>query len=239
MLSRLACVGVVLLVILALPLVAADPPKDEQVVSSKATQRPAASSVNFRKDLNLPFPSLGTLGSRIETAQRAGDPVGLAHAASELATAEKVSGKTASVTSSQVAKEAAELAKLRRQEAELQALLHVSNQVMFAEDDIKSMKDQLALAQAQTKADKEAFLRKEEPKSTARQVVANNYTTQYIDVYVNGFFKGQIPPGQSQIITIEHRWNPTVLKGYGHEDNTVWGPRYVWGEFTKYTWNFN
>jgi hypothetical protein len=48
-------------------------------------------AINFRKELNLPFATLGTLGSRIGEARRAGDPVALANAASELAVAEKVS----------------------------------------------------------------------------------------------------------------------------------------------------
>src|SRR5262245_47592661 len=77
----------------------ASTPEDQQAVTSKATPRPAASAVNFRKELNLPFDSLSTLGSRIESARRKPDPVALAHAANELAVSEKVSGKTASITS--------------------------------------------------------------------------------------------------------------------------------------------
>jgi hypothetical protein len=215
------------------------PPEDNQVVSSKATRRPAASSVNFRKDLNLPFASLGTLGSRIEAARRAPDPVALAHAANELAVAEKVSGKTASVTSVQLINEAAELASLRRQEAELQAVLKVSNQIMTAEDRVKSLQDQIELAKAQTKADIQAQQQNTAPTSAPRQVVVNNYTTQYLDIYVNGYYKTQVQPGATQVITVEHRWNPTVLKAYGDEDINTGGPRYIWGKFTKYTWNIN
>jgi hypothetical protein len=213
--------------------------EDKEVVGSKATARSVASSVNFRKELGLPFASLGTLGSRIEAARRAPDPVALAHAASELAVAEKVSGKTGSLTSKQVIQEAAELASLRKQEAELRAVLQVSNQVQFAEDRVASLKEQIALAQAAAKADREAFQRNEEPKSTPRQVVVNNYTTQYLDIWVNGSYKVQVLPGQSQVITIEHRWNPTVLQAYGDDDASTWGPRYIWGRFTKYTWNIN
>src|SRR5579872_4973992 len=59
----------------------ARPPKaaDKQVVESKATKRASATAINFRKEFNLPFPSLGTLGTRIEAARRAPDPVALAH----------------------------------------------------------------------------------------------------------------------------------------------------------------
>jgi len=213
--------------------------EDKQVVDSKATQRPAASAVNFRKELNLPLDSLSTLGSRIESATRKPDPVALGHMANELSVAEKVSGKSASITSKALAKAAAQLASERKEEAELKSMLQISNQTMFAEDDITSMKQSLALAQEQIKSDKRSLERNEEPTSAPRKVVVNNYTTQYLDVYVNGNLKTTVQPGSTQVITIEHRWNPTVLKAYGNEDTNVWGPRYVWGKFEKYTWNIN
>jgi hypothetical protein len=61
----------------------AEEPRDQQVVKTKATKRAVASTVNFKQQLGLAYPSLGTLGSRIEAARRAPDPVALAHAASE------------------------------------------------------------------------------------------------------------------------------------------------------------
>jgi hypothetical protein len=212
---------------------------DKEVVSSKATHRPPASSVNFRKELNLPFATLSTLGSRIDAARRAPDPVALANAASELSVAEKVSGKTASITSKQLLQESAQLAALRRQEAELKAVLQTSNQVALAEDQVASLKQQVALAHEYTQAQVAAIQSNEEPTWTPRTVIINNYTTQYIDVYVNGNWKTQVVPGGQQTCIIEHRWNPTVLTGYGNEDIDTWGPRYIWGRFNKYTWNIN
>src|SRR5208282_4381596 len=100
--------------------------KDEPVINSKAVRRVSASSINYRKELNLPFPSLSTLGSRIDAARRAPDPVVLANAASELGVAEKVSGKHAALTSNALIKEAAEVARLRRKVAELQAVARVN-----------------------------------------------------------------------------------------------------------------
>jgi hypothetical protein len=214
-----------------------DATEDKQAVTSKPTPRPAASTVNFRKELNLPFDSLSTLGARIEAARRKPDPVALAHAANELAVAEKVSGKTASITSKQVGQEAAELAAMRKQEKELEAVLQVSQQMAMDEHNIKLTQDALASSRAQIKADKEAVAQNQEPTWTPRQIVVNNYTTQYLDVYVNGHYKVQVQPGMQQTIVIEHRWNPTVLKAYGNEDTNTWGPRYIWGRFTKYTWN--
>jgi hypothetical protein len=214
-----------------------DTGKDEEVVKSKATPTPPASSVNFRKELKLPFDSLSTLGSRIDAARRKPDPVALAHAANELATAEKVSGKKASLTSKQLAKEAAELAGLRKQEAELNAVLHVNEQMMMEQDNITKIKNDIAAAKAQVEADKEAINSKLEPTWKPRKVVVNNYTTEYLDIYVNGNYKTQVQPGMQQTIVIEHRWNPTILKAFGNEDINTYGPRYIWGRFDKYTWN--
>jgi uncharacterized protein (TIGR03000 family) len=212
-------------------------PEDKQAVTSKATQQQAAATINFRKELKLPFDSLSTLGSRIDAARRKPDPVALAHTANELAVAEKVSGKQASLTSKMLAKEAAELAGLRRQEQELNAVLQVHQQMMMAEDNIVTIKRDFAMSQAQIKADKEAINQNLEPTWKPRQVVVSNYTTQYLDVYVNGNYKTQVQPGMQQTIVIEHRWDPTVLKAYGNEDENTWGPRYIWGRFDKYTWN--
>src|SRR5262249_23043919 len=129
----------------------------QQAVTSKSAKRQTAATINFRKELKLPFDSLSTLGSRIYAARRLPDPVALAHAASELAVAEKVSGKQASLTSKMLAKEAAELAGMRRQEQELNAVLQVNQQMMMAEDNITSIKLDMARAQEQIKADKEAI----------------------------------------------------------------------------------
>jgi hypothetical protein len=212
---------------------------DQQSVDSKATHKTAASSVNFRKSFNLPYPTLNTLGARIDAARRAPDPVALAHTAGELAVAEHVSGKQAAVTSSAVIKEAAELAKLRRQATELQAVSRVAAQVAGEQDLIADLRKEIADSQAIAKADVQAFRQNQEPTWTPRKVLVNNYTTQLLTVYVNGNYKGEIGPGLSQTIVVEHRWNPTVLTAYGDEDIDTWGPRTIWGRFQTYTWNIN
>jgi hypothetical protein len=212
-----------------------DPAADKQVVASKPAKSTPAAAVQFRKDLNLPYPSLATLGGRIDAARRAGDPVTLAHAAGELHTAEKVSGKTASLTSKQLIGEAAELAGLRRQEAELKAVLHVSDQVTLAEQNVAELKKLIAMNQAV----KRGIEKYEEPRDAPRKVVVNNYTTQYIDVQVNGYLKGQVSPSSTRVIVIEQLWNPIVLRGWGDADETTFGPVVLQGRFTTYTWNIN
>jgi hypothetical protein len=213
--------------------------QDQQVIKSQAVQRTPASSVNFRKELNLPYGSLSTLGPRIDQAARTGDPVTLAHAANELAVAEKVSGKKANMTSHQVLKQAADLAKLRKQEAELRAVLQVSTQVEEEQAMVASLKQDVKDAQAETQAYQDSMRNNNEPTKAPRLVVVNNYTAQYVDVSVNGYYRTQIPPGSSQTLTIDHPWNPTVLTAYGNDDSMQWGPNYLWGRFHKYTWNIN
>jgi hypothetical protein len=212
---------------------------DKEKIDTTATPLPSASNVKFRKELGLTYPSLSTLGARIDAARRAHDPVALANLTNELAVAEKASGKTASVTSKELAKMAAELAKMRRKESELQAVLVAQQQLTGADDTIAILKQTLQDAKAQAKADSEAIRMNQEPTWQPRKVIVNNYTPQYIDVWVNGYYKVQVAPGMSQSFMIEHRWNPTVLSGYGNDDESGYGPVYVWGRFKTYTWNIN
>jgi len=210
---------------------------DKESFTTKATTRTPATAVNFNKSLGLPFDSLRTLGARIEAARRKPDPVALAHQASELAVAEKVSKKTATLTSKALLQESAELAASRKQAAELQAVYQVALQNQVEEHNIAILKEQIAMAQQIAKQDKDYLNSKEEPTNKPRQVVVNNYTEQYVDVYINGNYMTQLNPGSSQTFTINQRINPTTLKAYGNEDSDIWNPAPIWGRFTKYTWN--
>ncbi|MFO0798453.1 MAG: hypothetical protein U0804_13330 [Gemmataceae bacterium] len=209
--------------------------EDKQVVTTKPGKSNPAAAVKFRQQLALPYPSLSTLGSRIDAARRAGDPVALGHAAAELKVSEQVAGKTASLTSQAIMKEAAELAALRRQAAEMKAVLQMSNQVTVAEQNLAELKQQLAI----NEGIKQGIQKYEEPKKGPRTVVVNNYTTQYIDVQVNGYLRGQVLPGSTRAITIDQMWNPIILKGWGDSDETTFGPVVLQGRFTTYTWNIN
>jgi uncharacterized protein (TIGR03000 family) len=212
---------------------------DREKIDSAAVKRATATGIKFRKQLGLPLATLNTLGSRIDAARRARDPVALGQAANELAVAEQASGKKASLTSTALARESAELAKLRRQEAELRATLALQQQITGTDDTITTLKQILQEAKAQVQADSESIRMNQEPTFAPRTVIVNNYTTQYVDIWVNGFYKGQVQPGLTQAFVIEHRWNPTVLTGDGDDDEQTWGPVYIWGRFKKYTWNIN
>jgi uncharacterized protein (TIGR03000 family) len=211
--------------------------KEQQAVTSKAAHRTRATTIDFRKAYNLPFQSLGTLGARIEAARRAPDPVALAHTAGELAVAEKVSGKQAPLTSRALVAEAAELARLRRQVAEMKATFTMQQQIANEETDRNYWSTQIAWAQSIANQEKEAVLSNELPTAAPRKVLLNNYTDQYIDLWVNGNLRMQIPPGGSKWCVIEHKYNPTTLTAYGDGDDAVWGPRQIFGEFSTYTWN--
>lgn len=215
----------------------AAPAEDQQVVKSKATKAAPAAAVKFRTEFGLPYASLDTLGSRIDRASRSGDPVALGHAAGELDVAEQVSGKSASLTSKQLMTEAAELANMRKQNAELQAVLTMSRKITVAQNQLTSLKKSIDEAQAQAQAAKRSLEKNEEPTHAARKVVVNNYTTQYIDVQVNGYLKGQVDPGTTKTFTIDQMWNPIILKGWGDSDELTYGPVFLQGRFDKYTWN--
>jgi uncharacterized protein (TIGR03000 family) len=212
--------------------------KDTQVVTSKPVKRVPARTINFNKEYGLPFDSLGTLGSRIDAARRKPDPVALAHAAGELKVAEKVSGKTASLTSKALLAESKELAALRRQVAEMRAVFAVHQQTANEETDVNYWNTMIGLADKTARQERDAVLRNEFPTDAPRRVLVNNYSTQYIDLWVNGNYKMQIQPGSSAWCVIEHKWDPTILTGYGDEDDSAtWGPRYIYGDFQTYTWN--
>src|SRR5262249_31383781 len=83
---------------------------DKEKIDSNAAVPPTASGIKFRKELGLPLNTLNTLGARIDAARKAHDPVALANTAQELSTAEKVSGKKASLLSTELMKESAQLA---------------------------------------------------------------------------------------------------------------------------------
>src|SRR5262249_7298102 len=218
---------------------AADSPKekDKQVVTSKGGKRTPATSVNFKKAFGLPFESLGTLGSRIEQARRKPDPVALGHAAAELAVAEKVSGKKASLTSTALMAEAAELAKLRRQVAELKAMAAIKVQIADEEANAQFFSNEIAQAEKEAQQERAAVQANERPTDAPRKILLNNYTTQYIDLWVNGSYKMQVPPGGSKWCVIEHKFNPTVLTAWGNEDDSAPWRREIWGAYKTYTWN--
>ncbi|MFN4260189.1 MAG: hypothetical protein ACK4RK_12905 [Gemmataceae bacterium] len=213
-------------------------PDDQQAVTTKGQQRVPATTIDFNDAYGLPYSSLGTLGARIEAARKAGDPVGLAHAANELAVAEQVSGKKAPITANDVWNETIQLANMRRQVAELKAMVHMTQQQANLQAQANELKKNLASAEQLAKTESDAARAGKEIKAVAPRITIHNNTDQYADVYVNGHFQIRVAPYESKWFVVEHKWNPTVLTGYG-SGSITWGPRYIWGTFATYAWNLN
>jgi hypothetical protein len=179
---------------------------------------------------------LGTLGARIDAARREHDPVSLANQAHELALAEEVSGKKASLTSTTLAKDAVELAKVRRQITELKAVQQAASKLAVENAVLADLKQSIADAQLATESQTNAVQSNAVPQDVPPKVIVINPTPQYVDIWVNGYYTTQVAPGQSQWFHIANKISPTVLKGYGNDDVTTWGPHFLSGTQPVYTW---
>ncbi len=151
---------------------------DKQVVDSKPQKRTPATSINFNKELNLPFPTLRTLGTRVEAARRACDPVALAQSANELSVAENVSEKKASLTSLELIKESAELAKVRNEVKELEAVYNTQSQITSDDSALAGLKKQIGESKQRALQETQSVRASEEPKNQPRRLLLNNYTDQ-------------------------------------------------------------
>jgi hypothetical protein len=105
----------------------------EQAAKFESKREQAAPMPDFPKCYRLPFESLKTLGYRLADCRQKCDPIAMALIATEMGIAEKLSGKTAELTSSDVLKESVELCRMRRQEKELSALAMLVKDSALAE----------------------------------------------------------------------------------------------------------
>jgi hypothetical protein len=119
------------------------------------------------------------------------------HAANELAVAEKVSGKQASLAATELLREAAELAQLRRQVAELQTLAQLNGQIANEQQLAADLKRHIEQAKDYARQEKMIGAATEQPSGAPRKVLVINYTTQYADIFVNGYYKLQVPRGKA------------------------------------------
>ena len=162
----------------------------------------------------------------------------LAQSASELSVAEKVAGKKASLTSLELIKESAELAQERSEVKELEAVYNTQTQITSDDVVLTDLKKNIAASKERALQETQSIRKNEEPTNQPRRLLLNNYTTQYIEIIVDGCPRFPIvPPGESRYFMIEQRVNPVVVVASGNEDIQSWGPRYLRGSFTTYTWN--
>jgi hypothetical protein len=177
----------------------------------KREQRDRVASIAFNKELGLGFDSLETLGARIDQARKSSDPVGLANAANELTIAEKVSGKKAKLTSSELWKESIDLAELRGSSAELKAI----SQMLSDEAVAKKLAKQAAVAEKREDERRTAIASGEQQKGISGYSQVVNNTNELVTVYVNGFMAGSLFPGQNGTSFVGLPIGTTVISAQG------------------------
>ena len=160
-------------------------PDKKKMIETRATKVELAAAVDFGEALGLDLVSLGSLGSRIDQARMATDPVALALAAKELAVAEEISGKTASIKASDLAKEAVTLATARNRPSELKAVA-----ALTGGEDKTELLALAGKAEAAIKARQDG----EKPRGIEGTLYVRNNTRWYIDLYINGVKVGTSYP---------------------------------------------
>ncbi len=218
----------------------ADAPKkgDAKTLDDKPQQHTSATTIDFGKTLGLPFESLVNLGSRIELARLASDPIALASAANELAVAEKVSGKKASLTADTLVKEAAELAKEREQSTELRAV-----GLLLKDDPAAKDLDKLADDAKKRETDEAAaFKAGERKRGISGNLTVQNTSPFTVNVYVNGRYYGWVNPYRDWTFSPPIGHGPTyntALFARSRESSDTWGPRNVSRDVGDYNWTLN
>lgn len=180
--------------------------------SSKATKYVAGTTVDFSAALDLSFASLTTLGSRIEQCRIiAPDPMGLAAAAKELAVAEKVSGKKASLSSGELMREAIHIAKVRFSSRELKGLLY------YVKDE--DLRDELeTIAQKAERDEKERSEKARlgvRARATTVNLFVHNDSLQTVRVYYNRRYVGRLKPKGHGQFQFENHGPYQELAAYG------------------------
>lgn len=199
---------------------------------AKGEKRTPATTIDFQNSLGLSFDSLRGLGARIEQARTAADPVGLAAAARELAVAEKTSGKSASVKSADLLKEATEMARQRNNPDELKAVALLAGD----KEDRKALNDQAA------KAQKELLARKngEKKRGITGTLSVINQTRWYIRIYVNYQYVGTVRPfATGSVFVGNSAFGTTVLYASAPGTALTWGPRSVTQAVGDISWTLS
>lgn len=202
-------------------------------IKSKSTESTNPVTVDFRSSLKLPFESLTSLGARIQQARDAGDPVGLAAAASELSAAEKASSKKASIMAEQLTKEAVELAKLRDMSAELTAVGHLTGD---AGKELASLVGKAKKREAEEAKEAAAAKEGEEKKGIYHELIVDNEAEVAVRIFVNGQFVGFVQ-------AFGHRH--FHIHVHGHVTLDARGPHghswheHVHDDYNEYQWTLN
>lgn len=208
--------------------------KEEKFESKKEDRKPSccrASLVNFTKELGVPLEYLNTIGTRIATARKTPDPVELALAAQALAVAEGVSGKKASLTSTEVFAEALDLAMKRNVSAELAAV------AMVAPD--QANKDSLTKSAAVAKkleAEEKAKPQGEGSREILESLTVTNETGECVKIYVDGFYVGTVHRGGTKRFGVHTHTHKTEVTAICEDGGEVVGRSYAHGHHHNVSW---
>lgn len=192
-----------------------------------------AEKVDFTAALGLELESLKTLGTRIETARRANDPVCLAALALELKAAEKVADKLAEIKGDTLMKQAVKMATYRNRPDEL-------NTVAKLVDDKQDSQKLTAQADKTAKALKARAggQIRERAKGITGYLIVRNYTRYYVTININYVDRGTVNPYSVGYTYVgDSAFSTTRLYAYAAGTTLFWGPRYVSEPVDNYTWN--
>jgi len=202
--------------------------KTGKKITDKSKEVKSAITIDFQKELGLGFASLTSMGIRIERARKAPDPVGLAAIATELAVAEKVSGKEAAVTAAVLFKEAIHTAKLRRDSKELKAV------ALLVKDETVS-KDLTNLSKAAQKLE-EAIAKGGDKEKGVWWLYVHNNTGYGIYIYENLRYLGYVAPfGNAGPFFVGHGSGTNSVL-IGKAPGKQWGPTIIDQTFNRYDW---
>lgn len=169
-------------------------------LETDAVKRTPATNIDFNAELQVPLQALAHLGRSIEDARDEGDPVCIASAANILAAAESMAGeKKAGITAEQLWKEAVALAELRNSPAELAVLAKLASGDVSA--DLKERSDAAMKDEAEKREAEEAG---ETNKDLDGDLHILNESHEYVRIYIDGHYYGQLAPHASKEIHLHH-----------------------------------
>jgi hypothetical protein len=204
----------------------------QKVESKRVKGEVLAAAVNFPAAYGLGFESLRTVGSRIDQARAAVDPICLAGLARELAVAEEVSGKKASITADALSNEAIELATMRHESAELKALA-----IMFKGHDAAKDLEALSAKAKKSEEDDAKAAREGERSRGIRTLVVQNGSNDRVWIYANGKYLGYVNPYHDFTFHVGHGPTTNTQLTAKASDGDTYRAKVVFGNYAKFTWN--
>ena len=163
---------------------------DTTVIDSEQCPCQLVTDGDFVATFGVDSGAVRSLASRIDSAQRDSDPIGLAMGAVELAALETATGRSVGITAEHVASHAIHLAKYRYDAVELRT---VAALVGDAETRRVLLKD---AARAEKHAEERQAKAEagELDKGISNDLIVDNHTVQHLKIYYRGRYQGDVAP---------------------------------------------